>query len=313
MYNCLEKVGVLCLFIVALQITRIVIRLLYNNVIGSLLKKNVNLKEMGRWAVVTGATDGIGKAYAEALAKLGIDVILISRTKTKLEAVAAEIEAEYHVHTKIIEADFTNDSYDTYHAIEKELYGMEIGILINNVGMSSPHPAYFLELPNRDKVYSDIIKCNIGSVTNMSLMILPQMVERKKGVVVNVSSVTAIIPSPLLTVYASTKAFIEKFSKDLACEYGKCGIVIQCILPGYVATKMSKIRRSTWMAPAPDVFVESAIHKIGIQQHTTGYFPHSLMVGAINLMDGISSSFARWVIVRTMENIRGRALKQSHR
>ena len=109
------------------------------------------------------------------------------------------------MHTKIIEADFTNDSYDTYHAIEKELYGMEIGILINNVGMSSSHPAYFLELPNRDKVYSDIIKCNISSVTNMSLIILPQMVERKKGVVVNVSSVTAIIPSPLLTVYASSK------------------------------------------------------------------------------------------------------------
>ena len=108
--------------------------------------------------------------------------------------------------TKIIEADFTNDSYDdTYHAIEKELYGLEIGILINNVGMSYPHPAYYLELPNRDKMYSDIIKCNISSVTNMALMILPQMVERKKGVVVNVSSTAAIIPSPLLTVYASSK------------------------------------------------------------------------------------------------------------
>lgn len=307
MYTLLEKVGVLCLVVLAFQIGRTIIRLLYNNVIGPLTKRNVNLKEMGRWAVVTGATDGIGKAYAEALAKLGIDIVLISRTKTKLEAVAAEIESEYHVHTKIIEADFTNDSYDTYHAIEKELYGMEIGILINNVGMSYPHPAYFLELPDRDKMYSDIIKCNISSVTNMTLMTLPQMVERRKGVVVNVSSTAAIIPSPLLTVYASSKAFVEKFSKDLACEYGKCGIVIQCILPGYVATKMSKIRRSTWMAPAPDVFVKCAVRTIGIQQCTTGYFPHNLMVGAINVMDSISSSFAQWVIVRTMENIRGRA------
>jgi len=109
------------------------------------------------------------------------------------------------VHTKIIEADFTNDSYDMYYAIEKELFGLEIGVLINNVGMCYPHPAYFLELPNRDKMYSDIIKCNISSVTNMALMILPQMVERKKGVVVNVSSTAAIISSPLLTVYASSK------------------------------------------------------------------------------------------------------------
>jgi NAD(P)-dependent dehydrogenase (short-subunit alcohol dehydrogenase family) len=74
------------------------------------------------------------------------------------------------------------------------------------------------------------------------------------------------------------QAFVEKFSKDLACEYGKCGIVIQCIMPGYVATNMSKIRRTTWMAPAPHVFVRSALSTIGIQQNTTGYYPHSLMV-----------------------------------
>lgn len=272
------------------------------------MKRNVNLKEMGRWAVVTGATDGVGRAYAEALAKLGIDIVLISRTKAKLEAVAAEIESEYHVSTKIIEADFTDDSYDAYHTIEKQLYGLEIGILINNVGMTYPHPEYFLELPDRGKIYSHIIKCNICSVTSMTQIVLPQMVERKKGVVVNVSSLTAIIPSPLLTVYGASKMFIEKFSKDLACEYSKHGIVIQCVVPGYIATKMSKIKRSTWMAPSPDVFVKSALRTIGVQQCTTGYFPHTLMVGAVHLMECISSSFAQWVIVRTMENIRGRAL-----
>lgn len=268
----------------------------------------MNLKEMGRWAVVTGATDGIGKAYAEALAKLGIDIVLISRTKAKLEAVAAEIESKHHVSTKIIETDFTDDSYEAYHTIEKQLYGLEIGVLINNVGMTYPYPEYFLELPDRGKLYSQIIKCNICSVTSMTGIVLPQMVERKKGVIVNVSSVAAILPAPLLTVYGASKIFIEKFSKDLACEYSKLGIVIQCIVPGYIATKMSKIKRSTWMAPSPDVYVKSALRTIGVQQCTTGYFPHTLMVGALNLMDCFSSSFGEWVIVRTMENIRGRAL-----
>jgi 17beta-estradiol 17-dehydrogenase / very-long-chain 3-oxoacyl-CoA reductase len=114
-------------------------------------------------------------------------------------------ESEHHVNTKIIEADFTDDSYEAYHTIEKQLYGLEIGVLINNVGMTYPYPQYFLELPDRGKIYSDIIKCNICSMTNMTQIILPQMVERKKGVVVNVSSLAAVIPSPLLTVYSASK------------------------------------------------------------------------------------------------------------
>lgn len=149
------------------------------------------------------------------------------------------------MHTKIIEADFTNDSYETYHAIEKELYGMEIGILINNVGMSYPHPAYFLELPNRDKMYSDIIKCNISSVTNMALMILPQMVERKKGVVVNVSSTAAIIPSPLLTVYASSKVSLYVGDVEQVSENrggGDSVILCVCVGAGLWGILESKIK-----------------------------------------------------------------------
>lgn len=206
--------------------------------------------------------------------------------------------------------DFTS-SEDIYHAIEKQLFGIEVGILINNVGMSYPYPEYFLDVKDKDVVYRNIIKCNVESVTNMCKIVMPGMVERKRGVIVNVSSTASRIPSPLLTVYSASKAYIDKFSSDLQDEYRKFNIVIQCLVPGYVATKMSKIRSSTWMAPSPLTYVNDAIKTIGVQRHTTGYLPHSLLLGVVDILDAISPRLSRWLITRTMENIRARALRRN--
>lgn len=76
---------------------------------------------------------------------------------------------------------------------------------MNNVGMSYPTPEYFLQMNDRDLYIRNMVKCNILSVTSMCQMILPQMVERCKGVIINVSSLSAVVPSPLLTTYAATK------------------------------------------------------------------------------------------------------------
>ncbi|RZC36166.1 glutaryl-CoA dehydrogenase, partial [Asbolus verrucosus] len=292
------------------QVFKFIFKTLYNNFIAVALKINaIELNETGKWAVITGATDGIGKAYAELLAKKGLNVVLISRTREKLQTVAKEIVSKYQVEAKIIEANFTNTD-QIYHDIDKQLTGLEIGVLINNVGMSYPHPEYFLDLKNKDEIYSNIISCNIYSVTNMCKIVLPAMAERRRGVIVNVSSTAAQIPSPLLTVYAASKAYVQKFSEDLSSEYSKFGITVQCILPGYVATNMSKIRSSTWMAPSPITYVKEAIKTIGVLEQTTGYYPHALLVGVIHTLNSLSPRISKWLIIRTMENIRSRALRR---
>lgn len=311
MVNAYDIFSGVCVFVVSVQLLRKVFPWIYENLVGpKLFGSAVKLREMGSWALVTGATDGIGKAYAKALAKKGLNVVLVSRTLSKLEDVAKEIESESKVQTKVIAADFTGGP-EIYENIAKQTTGMEIGVLVNNVGMSYANPERFCELPDQEKLVANLITCNIFSVTRMCSLFLPGMVERRKGVVINISSLSAVIPAPMLTVYAASKAFVDKFSDDLATEYAKHGVLVQSVLPGPVATNMSKIRRSTWMACSPKAFVSNALNTLGIARHTTGYYPHSLLQLSIDMLGLVSQSVSRKITLKTMENIRARALKKA--
>lgn len=311
MVNAYDIFGGVCVFVVSVQLLRKVFPWLYENLLGpKLFGSSIRLKEMGSWAVVTGATDGIGKAYAKALAKKGLNVVLISRTRSKLEDVAKEIEAESKVQTRIVTADFTSGP-EIYEGIRTQTADLEVGILVNNVGMSYANPEYYLALPDQEKFINSVVTCNIFSVTRMCGLFLPGMVERRKGVVINISSLSAVIPAPLLTVYAASKAFVDKFSDDLATEYAHHGITVQSVLPGPVATNMSKIRRPTWMSCAPNTFVSSALATLGIARHTTGYYPHSLLQLSIDMIGLFSPYVSQKITLNTMNNIRARAMKKA--
>lgn len=304
----LEKVGLIFVGFLLLYIVKNVLSVVYNFVIGPALNK-VDYKLKGKWALVTGCTDGIGKQYARELAARGCDIVLVSRSLDKLKATAEEIEKDFKVSTKVIQADFSEDS-KIYDHISKEIEGLEIGTLVNNVGVSYSYPEYFLDIPEWDKTVSTLIRANIVSVTNMTHLVLPGMVKRGKGVVINIGSASSVIPSPLLTVYAATKAYVDKFTEGIEMEYSKQGIIIQCVQPGFVCSNMSGIRRSTFFAPTAKDFVKSAINLVGTTAVTTGYLPHSAFVNILNTIYESSNSFAVWLVTRSMENSRRKAMKK---
>ncbi|NXY49179.1 HSDL1 protein, partial [Ceuthmochares aereus] len=160
------------------------------------------VKQYGKWAVITGSTDGIGKAYAEELAKRGVNIILISRNKEKLEALSKTISETYEVETLFIVADFSKGR-EPYPAIKEALKDREIGILVNNVGIFYSYPDYFTNLS--EDILWDMINVNITSANMMTRIVLPGMVEKKRGAIVNVSSASCCQPTPMLTAYGASK------------------------------------------------------------------------------------------------------------
>lgn len=273
-YDIVWSIGCIVLCWLAIKFLRSLWRGIYSCTLADLFGATVNWKKLGKWAVITGSTDGIGKSYAKALAAKGFDIVLVSRNPEKLEDVAQEIEKKYSVKTKIISVDFTADS-SIYNKVKGEIEGLEIGVLVNNVGMSYAYAEYLTKIPDAEKFIENVIRANITSCLMMSLLVLPQMEKQRKGVVLNISSLSAISPVPLLSIYSASKVFVNFFSKATAEEYRAKGIIVQSVLPGFVSTKMSKMRPS-FTTCTPEAFVRWALKTVGVEDQTFGYPVHKL-------------------------------------
>uniref|UniRef100_A0A8C7B5G6 17beta-estradiol 17-dehydrogenase n=2 Tax=Neovison vison TaxID=452646 RepID=A0A8C7B5G6_NEOVI len=238
------------------------------------------LKSMGQWAVITGAGDGIGKAYSFELARRGLNVVLISRTLKKLQAAATEIECTTGSSVKIIQADFTKDNI--YEYIREKLKGLEIGILVNNVGMlPNLLPSHFLDTPDE---IQNVIHCNITSVVKMTQLILKHMESRQKGLILNISSGVALFPWPLYSMYSASKAFVCTFSKALQAEYKRKGVIIQVLTPYAVSTPMTKHLHTNMVTKTADEFVQESLNYVTIGDETCGCLTHELLRSFLSLV-----------------------------
>lgn len=258
--------------------------------------KGANGKRSGqRWAVITGPTSGIGQSFAQQLAggKNGFNILLIGRRKEALETLETEIKQKYGVETKSVAIDLArttaedDESSSAWKMLETTLDTIDVGVLVNNAGVSHDMPVPFAE--SSPEEISSILQVNIHAVLRLTRTVLPRMiVAHRPALILNVGSFGAVIPSPYLSVYSGSKAFLATWSRCLAEEVKDQNIVVRSVIPAFVATKMSKIRKSSALVPTPDDFVRSTLGSIGLARgaqgrlhETTPYWSHAIMDYAI--------------------------------
>jgi short-subunit dehydrogenase len=209
------------------------------------------------FALITGASRGIGLELAKECAKHGHDVVLVARRQDALEAAAGQIEGKYGVRAIVLPADLTDPAAPSEISaamIEQEIV---VHMLINNAGFGLG--GEFLETDIEREI--EMIQVNVTALTQLTKLFVRSMVKLHSGRIMNVASTAAFQPGPLMSVYYATKAYVLSFSEAIAEELRNTGVTVTALCPGATATDFaetaqisnSRLFRKLGVADAGDV------------------------------------------------------------
>jgi short-subunit dehydrogenase len=184
----------------------------------------------GRTALVTGASSGIGKAFAELLAQRGYALVLTARRADRLDALAADLTQKHGVSVQTIVADLADAAASEQIARELDSRRLTIDLLVNNAGYGVP--GSYVNVPWAD--HQRFMQVMVTAVLDLTYRLLPGMIARGWGRVINIASVAGMVPAPAgHTLYGASKAFLIKVSEALAAENGPKGVNVTAVCPGF--------------------------------------------------------------------------------
>lgn len=183
-----------------------------------------------RTALVTGASAGIGQAFAEVFAANGFDLIVVARREERLRALATSVEQRYGVRVHVMAADLAALDASTQLADRIAAAGFTVDALVNNAGYAVPGAFLKSEWPR----HAEFLQVLLVAVAELTHRLLPPMVERGYGRVINVASLAGLLPAAGgHTLYAATKAFLIRFSESLSEELRHRGVHVTAVCPGF--------------------------------------------------------------------------------
>ncbi|AMD20780.1 HDR037Wp [Eremothecium sinecaudum] len=277
--------------------------------------------DKGAYALITGASDGIGKEFAVQLAERGFNLLLVSRTLSKLEAIQKELRDRFGIDVRILALDIARDDPANYSAVQDLCADLPVTILINNVGQSHSIPVPFLETTEQE--LRNIITINTTATLLITKMVAPKLVHNARslgchGLILTMGSFAGLVPSPLLAVYSGSKAFLQNWSSALATELASDNVDVQLVVSYLVTSAMSKIRRTSALIPNPRQFVSSTLsnvgRRVGAQERfatITPYWSHALYHFAIVSVLGAYSKLVSTINYKGHLDVRKRALRKA--
>jgi len=188
----------------------------------------------GEWALITGASAGIGEALAGKFAEGGFDLVLVARSKAKLAGIAADLSARHGIAVEVVAADLSEPGAARALFDETAARGIDVDVLVNNAGVLDMGAF----IAQETATLSRMITLNTLALTELASHFVPPMATRHSGRVLNVASVAAFQPVPSLAVYAATKAFVLSLTESLAEELKPHGVSVTALCPGITETGM---------------------------------------------------------------------------
>ena len=194
-------------------------------------------------ALITGASFGIGLELARIFAREDHNLVLVARSADRLRQLASELERAHSTRSLILATDLTEPGAAAYVLDQTTRANIAVDILVNNAGFGQ----YGLFAESDLDVCLRQIQLNVTTLTHLTRLYLPEMIERKSGRILNVASTAAFQPGPLMAVYFATKAYVLHFSEALANEVKGTGVAVTCLCPGATATEFHKRANATGM------------------------------------------------------------------
>ena len=195
----------------------------------------------GKRALVTGASSGIGLAFAEALASRGLNLVLVARSGDKLTEIAARLAQQYQVQADVLALDLgqVGAAHQVFEAVKAKSW--TIDLLINNAGYGKW--GEFLEFG--DAEYTSMLQLNVATLVELCHEFLPGLIQNKGLGIINVGSTASLLPVPYAAVYSASKAFVLMFTEALWGEYGHTGVHFMTLCPGATSTQFAQVANPT--------------------------------------------------------------------